>query len=125
MQFAQRLHHERIGIVGGPASEPRYPYFGRDLSNRVHYIGIKGRRGAFYPVRDCRTWRREINAGRYDYLVLSQAYVPGNRYLVPTGTEALWTFGDPHAQRLLNVRHISVFRITGPLDPNGCPGAND
>ncbi|MDX6663620.1 MAG: hypothetical protein QOG09_1722 [Solirubrobacterales bacterium] len=119
MKWAKPIHDRRIGIVGGTASNREYAFFGDRLTNRVQYVGVPGPRGAFYPVHDCETWRRRVDAGRYDYLVLSQRYIPGSypgaRYLPPTGTEAAWTRGDRNAQLVLEGHHIAVFRLRGPL----------
>jgi hypothetical protein len=120
IEWVKGVHDARIGIVGGTASNREYTFFNGDLSNRVQYIGVPGKRGAFYPVRDCETWRRRVNDGRYDYLVLSQRYVPGTKLLPSTGTEARWTRGDPNAELISDLQRVSVYRLTGPLDPRRC-----
>jgi hypothetical protein len=128
LHWAKTVHHARIGIVGGKASNREYVFFGDDLSNRVQYLGVPGKRGAFYPIRDCATWRRVINAGNYSYLVLSDRYVadsnPGSRYLVSNGSEAGWTRGDPNVRQIHDRERIRIFQLTGPLAVRGCPSAS-
>ena len=71
--FARKQQDKRIGIIG--SSEiifGQYGFYGADLSNRVQYIGVKGPNGTNRLATSCRQFRRLINAGDYDYLIMSQ-----------------------------------------------------
>ena len=73
--FARRQHDKRIGIVG--SSEiifGQYGFYGADLSNRVQYIGVPGRTGPTGWRPPARQFRRQINAGDYDYLIMSEVH---------------------------------------------------
>ena len=86
--FARGQHDKRIGIAG--SSEiifGQYGFFGADLSNHVQYIGVPGPHGAYRLATSCRAFRREINAGDYDYLIISQEH-PGLARRAATGTRS-------------------------------------
>ena len=119
---AQHLRNARIA-VSGFLTQAEYPLYGRDNSNYVQYIGVRGPHGAFGPVRSCPQWRRIIDAGRYDYVFEFTSPSPTSR----------WTAGDPSAH--LVARDVlqrvpgnvypsfvgfSLFRIDGHLDPASC-----
>ena len=120
-RWAQHHDHERIGLIG---IDLQYPLYGQDGSNYVQYIGRHGKNGAFSPFTTCAAWRRAVNAGRFDYVVV----VPRGFYLVPHPTEPpelTWTRaggqskivrrdGPPGAAAVL-------LRLRGPLDPRTCP----
>src|SRR6185312_1835917 len=66
--FARRQHDKRIGIVG--SSEiifGQYGFYGGDLTNHVKYIGVPGPNGTYRLATTCQSFRRQINAGDYDY----------------------------------------------------------
>lgn len=115
--WARSLSDERVGVVGPPAAFGQYIFYGRDLSNRVRYIGDPGPHGSYLPLDDCVDWRLAINAGNYTYLVVTpaSAFGPGS---VPQ--ESLWLYGDRAAREILRSGSASVFRIDGPLNPRGC-----
>ncbi len=98
-------------------STRQYPLFGTDLSNRVAYIGSERPHGGFEPAATCPTWRRELNAGHYDYVVTTRDRLePGKP---PYPPQATWTEG-PRAKVVLRKPPTVVFELTGPLDPAGC-----
>ena len=68
---------------------------------------------SFREITDCRTWREHVNDGDYDYVVAMPRF-GGKREL-----QARWT-RDPHAQVLWHSAPITVFRLTGKLDPARC-----
>jgi hypothetical protein len=126
----------RIAIVGGRAGFKQYVFYGDDLSNHIQYVGRHGPHGALTPialdpadlgnVEACEEWRRAINAGGYDYLVIT----PDQRTQSLSPVEAEWTRGagsetSQAEQVLAYVRgeptdRTFVFRITGDLDPAEC-----
>ena len=105
----------RIGLNGLGIS---YPLFGRDLSNKVQYVGRRGPHGAFDEATTCAEWRRLLNDGHYDYVVIS----PDSKSL-PEPESAAWTRSDPAAVPVLHDGKASVFRVNGTFDPNTCPSS--
>jgi hypothetical protein len=110
--WVRHVSDARIALAGLAIS---YPLFGADLSNHVQYVGHKGPHGAFDRVGTCREWRQLLNAGNYDYVVVS-ANTGGARAPVEAG----WTRSDPAAQVVLDVGTASVFRVSGAFAPSGC-----
>jgi hypothetical protein len=123
--FARRQHDQRIGIVG--SSEiifGQFGFYGADLSNHVKYIGVPGPHGTYRLATTCRAFRREINAGDYDYLILSQFTQdsPAAPYWYPIYA---WVKDDPALKLVVAEPDIVpqpdyVFQVNGKLDPAGC-----
>jgi hypothetical protein len=123
--FARRQHDKRIGIVG--SSEiifGQYGFYGGDLSNHVKYIGVPGPNGTYRLATTCRGFRREINAGDYDYLIMSEFTQdsPAAEYSYPIYE---WVKDDPALKLVLAEPTIVpqpdyVFKVNGKLDPAGC-----
>ncbi len=120
-RWAQGLEDQRIGVVGIIL---KYPLYGRDASNHVQYLTAERRRGAVAVISTCRAWRRIVNAGRYDWVVLSPGF--GVR---TSGQEVEWTRSSPAADEVLIEPApngapegiAQVYRIRGRLDPEECP----
>jgi hypothetical protein len=122
--FARRQHDKRIGIAGsGEIFFGQYGFYGADLSNHVQYIGVPGPNGAYRLATSCQQFRRQINAGDYDYLVLSQYTMdaPGP-YQFPVYA---WVKRDPALKLIIAEPKITpepdyVFKVNGKLNPGGC-----
>jgi hypothetical protein len=123
--FARRQQNQRIGIAG--SSEiifGQYGFFGGHLNNTVQYIGVPGPHGAYRLARTCAQFRRRINAGNYDYLIISK-YTQDSRdqpYWYPIYA---WVKTDPALKLVLEEPDIVpepdyVFKVEGKLDPAGC-----
>jgi hypothetical protein len=98
-------------------STRQYPLFGTDLSNRVQFVGEERPHGGFEAPGNCRRWREELNAGRYDYVIASRDRLePGKPPFPP---QVKWTEG-PWAKVILRKPPTVVFELTGPLDPSSC-----
>jgi hypothetical protein len=125
--FAREQHDKRIGIIG--SSEivfGQYGFQGADLSNRVQYIGQKGPHGANRLPTSCPQFRRLVNAGDYDYLIMSQYTqdFPDAPYWYPIFA---WAKTDPALKLVVAEPEITpqpdfVFRVDGKMDPAGCAG---
>jgi hypothetical protein len=122
--FAREQHDKRIGIAGsGEIFFGQYGFYGADLSNRVQYVGVPGPDGTYRLATSCRQFRRRINAGDYDYLILSQYTMdaPGP-YQFPIYA---WVKSDP-ALKLVVAEPTTypepdyVYKVVGKLDPAGC-----
>ena len=91
----------------------QYGLYGNDLSNHVQYLGHVGSDHSFREITGCRAWREAIDSGDYDYVVAMPRF-GGKREL-----HARWT-RDPHARVVWHSAPITVFRLTGKLDPASC-----
>ena len=115
---AQDLRDARIAISGVRGVFNQYAFSGTDLSNHVQWLGIEGPDHGFLRIADCETWREQLNAGDYDFVVTM--YDP----FLPEGLtdtkEALWTREDPGAEAVLRDGPVRMFRVAEPLDPATC-----
>jgi hypothetical protein len=124
--FARRQHDKKIGIVG--SSEiifGQYGFYGADLTNHVKYIGVPGPNGTYRLATTCQSFRRQINAGDYDYLIMSESTQdsPAAEYSYPIYS---WVKDDPALKLVVAEPKIVpqpdyVFKVNGKLDPAGCP----
>ena len=102
----------------GTTATRQYPLWGNDLSNRVAYVGEHRSHGGFVRATSCEQWRRLLNEGGFDYVVVSLDRVGAGPLTYPR--EAAWT-RDPNATVVLRKPPAVVFRISGPLPESGCP----
>ena len=109
------MEDSRIAVT----ASRQYPFFGTDLSNEVQFVGSERPNGGFVRVADCAEWRRALNEGDYDYVVASLDRVSAGGPRFPR--EAAWTAGAPGVAEVLRRAPTVVFRLSGPLDPQGCP----
>jgi hypothetical protein len=114
----------RIAIVGFNA---QYQLYGNDLSNHVQYVAHRSGDRHSTPIRDCREWRRALNEGRYDYVVVTTGGYPFPvRQPAP---EAEWTAGPDATlviervavERPPREAKVWLFELHGKLDPDACP----
>ncbi|MGB7588444.1 MAG: hypothetical protein WBM00_07010 [Solirubrobacterales bacterium] len=125
--FARRLHNKRIGIAGsGEIFFGQYGFYGANLDNYVQYIGVPGPDGRYRLATSCAQFRRRINAGSYDYLVVSQYTQdsPDAPYWYPIYA---WLKTAPQLKLMVAEPNITpepdyVFKVNGKLDPAGCGG---
>ena len=99
-------------------STRQYPLFGTGLSNDVQFVGEERPHGGFEAPRSCRQWRRELNAGRYDYVIATRDRIDHGKSPYPP--QARWTEA-PAAKPILKKPPTVVFQLSGKLDPSGCP----
>jgi hypothetical protein len=117
--FARDLHDKRIGVFGSIYS---YPLYGRELTNRVEFVGRRTAHGGFRRLAGCREWRAAVNEGRYDYVMVAPLVsinVDYGKAPKPTPPEVEWTRTDPAAVPVGFAP--PTFVIRGRLDPDGCP----
>jgi hypothetical protein len=112
-KWAQGIAAARIATT----STRQYPLYGKDLSNHVDYIGTDRPHGGFTTPSTCRTWRRLLNAGNYDYVVASRDRIEPNKPTYPPA--AAWTEG-PGATVVLRKPPAVVLKLRTPLAPSGC-----
>jgi hypothetical protein len=125
--FARKQHDRRIGIAGsGEIFFGQYGFYGAGLDNYVQYIGVPGPDGAYRLATSCAQFRRRINAGDYDFLIVSQYTQdsPEAEYWYPIYA---WIKTDPALEQIIEEPNITpepdyVFKVKGKLDPAGCAG---
>jgi hypothetical protein len=130
-EYTQKLQDKRVGIIGSSQIIfGQYGFYGNDASNHVEFIGVKGPHGANRLPTTCEGLRRTINAGDYDYLVMSQytqdtgPYNTGvpNPYQFPIYA---WVKSDPAVKLVVTDTKASpqsdyVFKVNGKLDAGAC-----
>ena len=123
--FARDQHDKRIGIAGsGEIFFGQYGYYGADLSNYVQYIGVPGPYGAYRLATNCPEFRRRVNAGHYDYLVVSR-YTQDARSSPYSYPIYAWLKTDPALKQIIAESRATpepdyVFKVNGELEPAGC-----
>ncbi|HEV7769573.1 MAG TPA: hypothetical protein VGO66_02825 [Solirubrobacterales bacterium] len=123
--FAQNLSGKRIGIAGsGTIIFGQYGFFGRGVDNHVQYIGVKGPKGQYRLATTCPQFRRLVNEGDYDYLIVSRATQDSRDadFWYPIYA---WLKTDPALTKVLEEPDVTpqpdyVFKVEGPLDPSAC-----
>jgi len=123
--FARNRHGARIGIAGsGEIFFGQYGFYGANLDNHVQYIGVPGPNGTYRLATSCRQFRRRVNAGNYDFLIVSQYTQdsPEAPYWYPIYA---WLKTSPALELVIDEPEITpepdyVFKVKGKLDPNEC-----
>jgi hypothetical protein len=123
--FARNRHGARIGIAGsGEIFFGQYGFYGANLDNYVQYIGVPGPNGAYRLATSCRQFRRRVNAGHYDFLIVSQYTQdsPEAAYWYPIYA---WLKTSPALEPVIEEPEITpepdyVFKVKGKLDPAEC-----
>jgi len=119
--FAREQHGKRIGIAGsGEIFFGQYGFYGANLDNYVQYIGAKGPRGTYRLATSCHQFRKLINEGRYDYLIVSQYTQdsPEAEYWFPIYA---WLKNARALEQIIEEPAITpepdyVFKVKGKLD---------
>jgi hypothetical protein len=123
-RWARGESDARIGVAGTTAGFLQYGLYGTDLSNRVVYLGEKGPHGAFNAIPTCARFRAAVNAADLEYLVTA----PFLNFIhtdepIPS-PESRWLRHDPAAKPLIRSGPVTVWKLTGRLDPSACGPAN-
>jgi hypothetical protein len=119
--FARNRHGARIGIAGsGEIFFGQYGFYGANLDNYVQYIGVQGPDGTYRLATSCRRFRRLINEGNYDFLIISRYTQdsPEAEYWYPIYA---WLKNDPALETMIEEPEITpepdyVFKVKGKLD---------
>jgi hypothetical protein len=101
------VHNKKVALFG---TEHFYPFFGVDLSNRV---SREPGPSSGSPVERCRGWRRLIDAGGYDYVVVAHD-------MFSISPDDVWIAADPAATEVLHSGDATVYRVHGSFDPGTC-----
>jgi hypothetical protein len=109
-QWARGVRGARIGT----SSILMYGLTGDALLNQVRFVGVPGPRGTFSDATTCRQWRDAVDSGEFNFLVLAPEY-QGPAPAVPRA----WV-RSRNARAVLRSGPVTIFRLTGPLDPARC-----
>ncbi len=123
-RWANDVSDARIGLAGTTSGFLEYGFYGRDLTNRVRYLGEKAAKGGYDAIPTCAAFRRAVNEADLDYLVTSpflNFIHVGHPLFSP---EAGWLRGSDAVRPVLRSGKVTVWRVTGELDPAGCGPAN-
>jgi hypothetical protein len=113
--WAQGIADARIATT----STRQYPLYGKDLSNHVDYIGVERPHGGFTAPSTCQSWRRLLNAGSYDYVIVSRDRIEPSKPTYPA--TAHWTEA-PNTTVILRKPPTVIYKLRSNLDPSGCRG---
>ena len=114
-------HDKRIGIAGsGEIFFGQYGFYGNDLSNHVQYIGVPGPDGTYRLATSCQQFRRQINRGDYDYLIMSR-YTEDSPEAPYWYRIYHWVESDPALKKIIEEPDITpepdyVFKVNGKLE---------
>jgi hypothetical protein len=114
--WAREQRGLRIGIVGAPAAYGQYVFYGKDLSNRVRYLGEPGPHGALTPIQSCRRWRESLAAGHFDAVVITPE-AEGPLFLP---SQIGWTEAGGLAIPVVRAFPAAVFLLAGRPNPSQC-----
>jgi hypothetical protein len=123
-RWAAGVRDARIGLAGTTTGFLGYGFYGKDLSNRVTYLGRGDSHGSFNAIRTCAGFRRAVNGADLDYLVTGPFLNFAHQSRPIFSPEAAWVRTDPAVRPVsrdgAGVARVSVWRIDGRLDPSGC-----
>nr|MDQ3725533.1 hypothetical protein [Actinomycetota bacterium] len=123
-RWARDLDHTRIGLAGTTAGFAGYGFYGTDLTNEVTYLGQEGPHGAFNAIPTCAAFRQAVNDAELDYIVTApflNFLHPGDSVPSP---EARWLRGEGAVRPVLRNGEVTVWKLRGELDPQGCGPRN-
>jgi hypothetical protein len=123
-RWAAGVRDARIGLAGTTTGFLGYGFYGKDLSNRVMYLGQPGPHGAFNAIRTCAGFRSAVNAADLDYLVTGPFLNFAHQSKPIFSPESGWIRGDPAVRPLsrdgAGRAGVTVWKLDGKLDPAGC-----
>jgi hypothetical protein len=120
LRWAKPTSNLRIAVAGTSGAYNQYGFYGDDVSNYVQYIGRHLPEADFREIERCPEFRQAVNDGDYDYLITTPSLDLNNPSTAGPSPERGWVSRDPALQEVVHSGRVSVFRITGPLDPNAC-----
>ncbi len=123
-RWAGEVRDARIGLAGTTTGFLSYGFYGKDLSNRVVYLGMEDPHGSFNAIRTCSAFRRAVNAAELDYLVTGPFLNFAHQSRPKFSPEAGWIRSDPALRPIsrdgAGVARVTVWKLDGRLDPAGC-----
>lgn len=96
-----------------------YPLYGRELTNRVEYLGRDGGDGSFTSYPSCTAFLDAVAAGDFDYVVVG-TFKSG----LETAPEREWAAADTNLQPIVQDGDVVVFEVRGEVDGASCSSAS-
>lgn len=115
--YGRGISGSRIAVVGRGSAFGQYVFYGPEFDNFVQYIGFESDHGTYTPIESCRVFKRVVDAGDYDYLVVTPRQ---NEPAFSTPAERGWMDADPAAVRVVRADPAAVYRLEGRLNPALC-----
>ena len=121
-RWARGVRDSRIGLAGTTAGFAGYGFYGPDLSNHVTYLGEPGPHGAYNAIPTC-----EASAPR-STTPTSTTWSPRpflnflHSSKPVASPEARWLRGSGGVEPLFHEGQVTVWKVTGPLQPDLRPG---
>jgi hypothetical protein len=124
----------RVGVLGEFAVL-QYPFYGKNLSNYVQYLGVHGSDGTYSPFDSCQEWRDTINEGHYSYIYISTDVVrtrsaipsatpPEARWMAPGRASKIVLRGQLHsAQPFPGYSGYTLYKVGPDFSADGCGAA--
>jgi hypothetical protein len=123
-RWAAGVRDARIGLAGTTTGFLGYGFYGKDLSNRVIYLGQQDPHGSFNAIQSCSAFRRAVNAADLDYLISGPFLNFAHESQPKFSPEAGWIRTDPAVHPISSdgrgVARVTVWKLNGRLDPAGC-----
>jgi hypothetical protein len=123
-RWAAGVRKARIGLAGTTTGFLGYGFYGKDLSNRVVYLGRNDPHGSFNAIRTCFAFRRAANDADLDYLVTGPYLNFAHQSQPKFSPEGDWVRSDPALRPISRdgsgVARVTVWKVDGRLDPAGC-----
>jgi len=119
--WSKTVHGAKIGDVG---LLEVFSLTGTELTNEVRYLVATQPHGGAGPLTTCAALRNGINEGRYDFVAVGpiDPLHPVGLADSPRPLVAYeWVGADPNAKLVVDENGVTVYRITGALDPAACP----
>jgi hypothetical protein len=123
-RWAAGIRDERIGLAGTTVGFLGYGFYGKDLSNRVVYLGQADPHGSYNAIRTCPGFRRAVDDADLDFLITGPFLNFAHQSRPKFSPEAGWVRSAPAARPISRdgsgVAQVTVWSIHGRLDPAGC-----
>jgi hypothetical protein len=123
-RWAADVRDSRIGLAGTTIGFLGYGFYGKDLSNRVFYLGQEDPHGSFNAIRTCTAFRRAVNGAALNYLITGPFLNFAHQSRPIFSPESGWVRGEPAVRPIsrdgTGKTQVTVWRVDGRLDPAGC-----
>jgi hypothetical protein len=127
----QHENNLRVGVIGDFA-DLQYPFYGKNLSNYVQYLGVRGPHGTYSAFVSCRQWRQAIVSGRFSYVYITTNVASSKAGVTAASIpEMRWTAGRGGANVVLSGQirtappfpgylGYTLFKVDSRFSSDGC-----
>jgi hypothetical protein len=118
--WARTTRDQSIALSGTTGALFQYGLWGQDATNEVRYIGQRGDRGSFKEIKECPEWIGKINSADYDFVITTPAYNQDAPETAVRPVQESWIAAAGSISKVAGAGLVSVWQLTGPLDPAAC-----